>query len=603
MKPRSLRPFFRMIILYIGVISLAITFLLLFYYREFFSKNSQMSTENLRQVGRSIAEQIDIRLQHMDSIALQAVTNTIIVDQLKEARQDPSEQNHFVLDTTARDAIQLQLTGVSITSASRITVARISVFNDHGDFTDFCTTPELLDRQETFFSSDDFQSVYSSFQNRKAFQIILPDIPDMWSESGWRMVSVFRPFRNFETDVLYGLVEVQQPVSFLTDILSEADPNLAWLLLDENGRIVFSNQTEENDRLSQEMLALFREGALSDDSVDRQGDALFSMHTLTGGMVLLGSTEVRIYQAVPLLFGAFAITMSILFWFIAYYLSSRMQKEVLQPLHQMQMELSSLDVHAIDLPLDTDMPALVDLRNAFMSTLRRLETAAREIETMKTREVKAQMLALQNQMNSHFVHNTLAVIASVGCENDGERLSNMCRSLSGMLQYTSTLSPDGATLREELQHLENYFYLMQQRYEGAFEYTIEIKNISDLSLIRTPKMILQPLAENAFQHAFAKIRPPFRIKVTLDSCDDFWTFSITDNGCGIAAETIAEIESKIAAYESNPTQELEHFRIGGLGLLSTIIRMRQFYPQKSTHTICAGEKGGTTICVGGQLHV
>ena len=93
--------------------------------------------------------------------------------------------------------------------------------------------------------------------------------------------------------------------------------------------------------------------------------------------------------------------------------------------------------------LDTDMPALVDLRNAFMSTLRRLETAAREIETMKTREVKAQMLALQNQMNSHFVHNTLAVIASVGCENDGERLSNMCRSLSGMLQYTSTLSPDG----------------------------------------------------------------------------------------------------------------------------------------------------------------
>ena len=238
-----------------------------------------------------------------------------------------------------------------------------------------------------------------------------------------------------------------------------------------------------------------------------------------------------------------------------------------------------------------------------MSTLRRLETAAREIETMKTREVKAQMLALQNQMNSHFVHNTLAVIASVGCENDGERLSNMCRSLSGMLQYTSTLSPDGATLREELQHLENYFYLMQQRYEGAFEYTIEIKNISDLSLIRTPKMILQPLAENAFQHAFAKILPPFRIKVTLDSCDDFWTFSITDNGCGIAAETIAEIESKIAAYESNPTQELEHFRIGGLGLLSTIIRMRQFYPQKSTHTICAGEKGGTTICVGGQLHV
>ena len=56
MKPRSLRLFFRMIILYIGVISLAITFLLLFYYREFFSKNLQMSTENLRQVGQSIAE-------------------------------------------------------------------------------------------------------------------------------------------------------------------------------------------------------------------------------------------------------------------------------------------------------------------------------------------------------------------------------------------------------------------------------------------------------------------------------------------------------------------------------------------------------------------
>ncbi|MFR1480402.1 MAG: hypothetical protein ACLSB9_34380 [Hydrogeniiclostridium mannosilyticum] len=49
----------------------------MFYYREFFK--NRMSTENLRQVGRSIAEQIDI-LQHMDSIALQAVTNTIIVD-------------------------------------------------------------------------------------------------------------------------------------------------------------------------------------------------------------------------------------------------------------------------------------------------------------------------------------------------------------------------------------------------------------------------------------------------------------------------------------------------------------------------------------------
>ena len=180
-------------------------------------------------------------------------------------------------------------------------------------------------------------------------------------------------------------------------------------------------------------------------------------------------------------------------------------------------------------------------------------------------EMKAYMAALQSQMNPHFLYNMLSAIIESADEDGSARTVKMCEKLPSMLRYMADYSNDLVLLRDEIANMRDYLDLMKVRYEEHFDY--EVEDCRALDQLRIPRMILQPLTENCFQHGFKNARPPWHILVRFSRDGDQWRIEVTDNGVGLTDSEIAKIHEKIDGYLENIAAKYSELRLGGMGLV------------------------------------
>lgn len=243
-------------------------------------------------------------------------------------------------------------------------------------------------------------------------------------------------------------------------------------------------------------------------------------------------------------------------------ISRTIGKEVIKPISQLANHVCKIDApddkmaHINDDAIDE----IKELEDSFEKMLERMNSSI-------IQEKKAYALALQAQMNPHFLYNMLAVISSAGSEAGCDSVSTMCVELSDMLRYVAAYQKVTVPLKEEIIHTKNYLALMKSRYEDYFSYKIDVSD--DLMNIPVPKLFIQPLAENCFIHAFKEKEPPWNIDIKMIGTKDRWELIIKDNGSGISEERIAEIKDKI----DKALNERQVGNIGGLGIVNTIVRL------------------------------
>ncbi len=159
----------------------------------------------------------------------------------------------------------------------------------------------------------------------------------------------------------------------------------------------------------------------------------------------------------------------------------------------------------------------------------------REYEKRKLQEAK--LNALRNQMNPHFVFNSLNSIQSFIFKKDIEKanyyLSKFSRLMRDSLQYTRL---DYITLREEVDFIKNYLELEAMRFSGKFEFKIRMEESLDLEFITIPSLIIQPVLENSIKHAFNNL--PYLGLLTIDikeKDENRLEVFVQDNGSGLTA--------------------------------------------------------------------
>ena len=113
------------------------------------------------------------------------------------------------------------------------------------------------------------------------------------------------------------------------------------------------------------------------------------------------------------------------------------------------------------------------------------------------------MIALQSQVNPHFICNILTIIKAMSKEQDTEKIGQICDYLARMLRYISAYDEEGVPMREEITDAETYLNLMKIRYEGLFDYELYINSKLDIDAFRVPKLFLQPLLELSLIHIWA----------------------------------------------------------------------------------------------------
>jgi len=196
----------------------------------------------------------------------------------------------------------------------------------------------------------------------------------------------------------------------------------------------------------------------------------------------------------------------------------------------------------------------------------------------RLKEQEAEIRALNMQMNPHFLYNTLNVMNWTAIENGQRELSKMLISLSHMLQYTSRKEWDAVTLKEELDWMRSYFYIMAVRFEDKFVVHYDI----DPALLESklPRLLFQPFVENAILHGFAHLETGGVISIRGWQEGETRRFAIEDNGVGMDSPAVERILWEPSA---------------SIGIQNTIARIRLAYGEPYGIDIVSAPGEGTTI--------
>lgn len=163
--------------------------------------------------------------------------------------------------------------------------------------------------------------------------------------------------------------------------------------------------------------------------------------------------------------------------------------------------------------------------------------------SMNLEKKTAELKALQAQINPHFLQNTLQMIGSMLFTKKPAESYEIIRSLSDMFRYVIRDPNDLASLKAEMEHLNNYMLIQNQRFSSRLSYSIDIDELALACSI--PKLTLQPIVENAFFHGLENKSGSWELSVSVAHVQDSVHIRIQDNGVGIQEKKLADLERRL----------------------------------------------------------
>ena len=197
------------------------------------------------------------------------------------------------------------------------------------------------------------------------------------------------------------------------------------------------------------------------------------------------------------------------------------------------------------------------LAASFNQMLEKIEKLMQDEKEQEALTRVYELKALTSQINPHFLYNTLDTIIWMAEFQDHKKVVEITKALSNYFRLSLNAGEEIVSLRQELEHVRQYLFIQKERYGDKLEYYIdELDGIPELTL---PKIVLQPLVENAIYHGIKESERPGKITVTVSKRDAFVDICIADNGVGI---------------EQNTTSKKE---LGGVGLRNIQERLTLFF--------------------------
>ena len=175
--------------------------------------------------------------------------------------------------------------------------------------------------------------------------------------------------------------------------------------------------------------------------------------------------------------------------------------------------------------------------------LDRLEKNIHDIYQLELSQKDANMRALQAQINPHFMYNTLEFLRMYAVMADQNELADIIYEFSSLLRNNISDERE-TTLKQEVEFCRKYSYLCMVRYPKSIAYGFKID--PKLKEMRIPKFTLQPLVENYFAHGVDHRRTDNVISIKALKQEGYVEILVVDNGRGMSAEKLAEIQTKLA---------------------------------------------------------
>ena len=224
-----------------------------------------------------------------------------------------------------------------------------------------------------------------------------------------------------------------------------------------------------------------------------------------------------------------------------------------------------------------------------------IEARIHSEENQKFQQKQAEYLALQNQINPHFLYNTLEAIRADALMADCRDIAETTEALATFYRYTISNVQEEVTLSDELDNVENYFTVQQCRFGDKLSMEVEIEN-EKLLETRMPKLILQPLVENAIVHGLEGKIDGGTVRIIIENSDKRLFLRVRDDGLGFPEEQVDRMNVRFTGRVRQDKTAQETHRQGGIALVNVNSRIRLMFGEDYGLRIFS-EEGVGTECI------
>ncbi len=545
------------IILSFGII----LFLTAFFSYVLYSTSKKNALESLSYSCSSIKKEVDLQIGQMDFILLNAISSPDLQQAFTEyLKTDRSDANSFYATCKRlEDYLRME-------KGSDYSIRQLNIYaTDSGGYGVGNYDGELPFTVEA-------QSWYDSVLRAEGGRIVPRPSKDMNASAGANVgkdsyyLSLCRMFYS-NTNVPLGFIEVKK---YYDQFFEEIETPLGYkearlYIYDKTGNIIYPiNDSKGYDYFTG------RDVEFEEITNSSTGKKEYVFYERSHDLLIVTAIQTDailwpVYRMILLVLGFSLIVFAVCLILINY-LSGRLSRPIRKIYHFLSDEKKE-KYSVIELD-DTGIREIDKLRDSLNENIRSTQASTNALLLLKEQEVQAQMLALQSQMNPHFLYNSLSTIAEMADEGMTGQVSQMCRDITSILRYVSSNQESRSTLEEEMENCDIYLHCMKLRYGDNLSYDYDIPD--SMLECPVPKLCVQLLVENAVKFT-TKVSPVWKIHVKGRISEELWELTISDNGPGFDPEI--EHELRLNMDEILKSGLLPSLKIEGMGLLNVFIRL------------------------------
>ena len=456
-------------------------------------------------------------------------------------------------------------------------IISIALYDEKGDL--IVSNSGYVSAEENVYENDSYQNAISE-----------PMI-NIFSAVGYendRYAFTLSRYLNYKNEENHCVALIEFDFSKIVRQIYQSDlgENGHIVIFDRNYEVVYSSKPEfvEEDYKATKELVL---GSRSVNINNQSFNLYISTIADTSWKVSVFTNNSQVYNSLNLFIAltvATTICLGVIYLIAIYFVI----KQVTNPLYKLQNEMNKikdLNYEAKHSSLAGGSKEIIQLEATFNDLMKRIRDLAGKLVEERDNQRKSELKALQNQINPHFLYNTLDSIIYMIDKGESQKAEQMIVALSKFFRISISRGKNIIPLKDEIEHVRNYLLIQKIRFGDQFNYTINVS--SGLEGYYCMKLILQPIVENAIEHGLNDAQSGGRIDIKAYIDGEFIVLEVTDNGYGISSEKLKEIEKSF--------QDKNIHR--GVGLQNVYQRIKIYYGEKGDIKIHSIEDEGTTISI------
>ncbi len=441
------------------------------------------------------------------------------------------------------------------------------------------------------------QYIYDMILNHENELLVLSSREMGWEEEDCFVIG--QKIRQTWTNKTIGIIAIEMKAHavqsvYMDEVLGETG---YFSLYDKDGREMFSEEgSRETEGINLREEVFVNEAGSYQEKAGGNTELIVYDSIANTGWRIVGHVPLRELMAPVYKLGVLflvAILLTLVFLGALYYYLSRRITDPITELKEKMLLAEQGDMDATVMVTSKDEISI--LQRQYNRMLSHIKVLMEEnIEEQRNLQ-KAELKALQAQINPHFLYNTLELVIWLAASEENDQVIEVVDKLAIFFKTGLSKGVEWISVEKEIEHVESYLSIQQCRYSDLLSFEICME--PDICQYFMLKMLLQPIVENALYHGIKNRENGGKITIAGKEENGYLLFEVADTGCGMEPAILEDLQQKI---RENVLPYTDHEN--GFGIYNVNRRIRLYYGEDCGLTIWSERDSGTKVTIKLKKH-